>query len=94
MHVRQFKEMLRITKALPAGNWLKPLEALALKWFYMSFHTNNHNKFVTMGRKLDAETFELVTELFEAQFTTNKNNGTLKRMELERIKKTSSAQAQ
>jgi hypothetical protein len=87
MHVRQFKEMLCITDALPAGNWSKPSEAQALKWFYMSFHKNNHNKFVTAGRNFDTKTFKSVTEFFEAQFMTNKNHGTLKRMELERIKK-------
>jgi hypothetical protein len=63
------------------------LEALVPEWFYMSFHKNNHNKFVTSGRKLDTETFELVTEFFEAQFTMNKNNGKLERMKLKRIKK-------
>jgi hypothetical protein len=87
MHARQFKEILWIAKALPAGNWPKPLEVLVLKWFYILFHKNNCSKFVTSGRKLDTETFKLVTEFFEAHFTTNKNNGTLERMELERIKK-------
>jgi hypothetical protein len=53
----------------------------------MSFHKNNRNKFVTLGRKLDTKTFKLVTEFFEAQFMTNKNDGTLERMELEHIKK-------
>jgi hypothetical protein len=61
MHARRFKEMLQITKALPAGNWPKHLEALALEWFYVLFNNNNHNKFVTPGRKLDTETFEWVT---------------------------------
>jgi hypothetical protein len=87
MHARQFKEMLQIAKALPAGSWSKPLEALVLEWFYMLFHKNNRNKFVTAGRKLDTETFKLVTEVFEAQFMTNKNDGTLECMELKRIKK-------
>jgi hypothetical protein len=82
MHLRQFKEMLRIAEALPASNWPKPLEALALEWFYMLFHKNNHNRFVTLGRKLDTKTFKLVTEFFEAQFMTNKNDGTLECMEL------------
>jgi hypothetical protein len=86
MHVRRFKKMLRIAKALPAGNWPKPSEALVLKWFYMSFHKNDHNKFITLGKKLDTKTFELVTEFFEAQFITNKNEGTLKHMDLEHIK--------
>jgi hypothetical protein len=87
MHARQFKEMLQIAEALPAGNWLKPSEVLELEWFYILFHKNNGNKFVIAGRKLDTKTFKLVTEFFEAQFTTNKNNGTLERMELEGIKK-------
>jgi hypothetical protein len=56
--------MLRITKALPAGNWPKPSEAQGLKWLYMSFHKNNRNKFVTSGRKLDTKTIKLVTEFF------------------------------
>ncbi len=53
----------------------------------MLFHKNNHNKFVMSGKKLDTKTFELVTEFFEAQFMTNKSDGTLERMELKRIKK-------
>ncbi len=87
MHARQFKEMLQIAKALPASNWPKPSEALALEWFYMSLHKNNRNKFIKLGRKLDTETFKLVTEFFEAQFTTNKNGGTVECMELKLIKK-------
>jgi hypothetical protein len=63
------------------------MEVLALECFYMSFHKNNHNKFFTVGRKLNTKTFELVTEFFEAKFTTNKNNGMLEPMELECIKK-------
>jgi hypothetical protein len=50
----------------PASNWSKPLEALALEWFYMLFHKNDHNNFVTAGRKLNTKTFELVTDFFEA----------------------------
>jgi hypothetical protein len=87
MHARQFKEMLQIAKALSAGNWPKPLEALALEWFFMSFHKNNRNKFVMLAIKLDTKTFKLVTEFFEAHFTRNKNDGMLECMELERIKK-------
>jgi hypothetical protein len=64
MHTRQFKEMLWTTKALPMGNWPKPSEALALKWFYMPFHKNDHNKFVTVGKKLETKTFKSVTEFF------------------------------
>jgi hypothetical protein len=87
MYARRFKEMLQIAEALPASNWPKPSEVLALKWFYISFQKNDCNKFVTSGRELEFKTFESVTEFFEAQFTTNKNDGTLECMELERIKK-------
>jgi hypothetical protein len=53
----------------------------------MLFHKNNRNKFVTAGKKLETETsFKSVTEFFEAQFTTNKNDGMPKRMELKRTK--------
>jgi hypothetical protein len=86
-HAWQFKEMFWTTKALLAGNWPKPLEVLALQWFYMSFHKNNSNKFVTADKKLETKTFKSVTEFFESQFNQNKNNCTLKCMELERIKK-------
>jgi hypothetical protein len=84
---QQFKEMLQAAKALPVGNLTKPSEALALEWFYMPFHKNDHNKFVTAGKKPETKTFKSVTEFFNAQFVKNKNDGTLERMELERIKK-------
>jgi hypothetical protein len=40
----------------------KPSEALALKWFYMLFHKNNLNKFITAGKKLKTKTFESFTK--------------------------------
>jgi hypothetical protein len=78
---------MQTAKALPAGNWPKPSDALALERFYLSFHKNDCNKFVTAGKKLKTKTFESITDCFEAQFNQNKNDGTLKRMELKRIKK-------
>jgi hypothetical protein len=68
MHVQQFKEMLRTAKALPVSNWPKPLELLALKWFYMLFHKYDRNKFITVGKILKAKTFKSFIEFFEAQF--------------------------
>jgi hypothetical protein len=53
----------------------------------MSFHKNDCNKFITAGKKLKIKTFESVTKFFEAQLTTNKNDGTFECMELEHIKK-------
>jgi hypothetical protein len=79
--------MLRTAKALPASNMLKLLDVIALQWFYVSFHKNNNNKFVTTNKKLKTERFETVTEFFEAQFNQNKVDGMLERMELRRIKK-------
>jgi hypothetical protein len=38
----------------------------------MAFHKNDCNKFITAGKKLDTETFESITEFFEAQFAQNK----------------------
>jgi hypothetical protein len=86
-HVRQFKEVLRTAKALPAGNWPMPLDALAFEWFYMLFHNNDQNKFVTNDKKLETKTFKSVTKFFEAQLNQNNNDGMLKCMELKCIKK-------
>jgi hypothetical protein len=41
----------------------------------------------TAGKKLKTKTFKSVTEFFKAQFNQNKNDGTLKCMELMSIKK-------
>jgi hypothetical protein len=65
--MRQFKKMLLTAKALLAGNWPRPLEAQVLEWFYMSFHKNNQNKFISAGKKRKTKTFESVSEFFEAQ---------------------------
>ncbi len=73
--------MLHTVKALPAGNMPKPSDVLALQWYYMLFHKNDHNKFVTAGKKLEKEMLS-VTKFFEAQFNQNKVTGTLKCMEL------------
>ncbi len=70
MHVRQFKEMLQIAKDLAAGDWSKPLEALALKWFSMSFHKNDHNKFITAGRKLDTDSSRSLSFLKPSSWQT------------------------
>ncbi len=53
----------------------------------MLFHKNDHNKFVTAGKKLKTKTLESVTKFFKAQFNTNKNDGMFEHMELEHIKK-------
>jgi hypothetical protein len=39
----------------------------------MSFHKDDHNKFITAGNKLDTKIFESVTNFFEAQFNMNNN---------------------
>jgi hypothetical protein len=54
---------------------------------YVVSHKQPRNKFITAGKKLQSKTLESVTKFFEAQFTTNKNNGMLECMELKLIKK-------
>jgi hypothetical protein len=78
--------MLHTAKALPASNMEKPSGALALQWFYMSFHKNDRNKFATAGKKLEAKKLESITGLFKVQVNQNKVDVTLECMELKRIK--------
>jgi hypothetical protein len=88
-HMRCFKEMLHTAKALPAGDIPKPLDVLALQWYYMLLHKNNRNKFIA-GKKLETKMLESITKFFEIQFKQNKVDGMLKRMELKCMKARSS----
>jgi hypothetical protein len=88
-HTRCFEKMLHTPDALPAGKMPKPLDVLALQWYYMTFHKNNRNKFVTVGKKLETKMLKSITKFFKAQFNQNKVDGTLECMELKRIKKRS-----
>jgi hypothetical protein len=87
IHLHRFKEMLRITEILPAGNIPKPLDELSLQWYYMSYHKNDRKKFVLSGKMLDDETIESVTTFFQALFEQKKLDGTIKRQEADQIRK-------
>jgi hypothetical protein len=55
-HLRQFDKMICTAEALPAGDVQPPNKALQLKWFYMSFHSEDHAKYVESGQHLCNET--------------------------------------
>ena len=79
--------MLRITELLPAGDIPKPLDALALQWYYMSYHKSDRKKFVLSGKTLKDVTVETVTTFFQALYKQKKLDGSLDRQEFERLKK-------
>ncbi len=72
VHLHRFKEMLCIPKLLLASNIPKPLDALALQWYYMSYHKNDRKKFILSGKTLDNETIESVTTFFQALYKQEK----------------------
>ena len=53
----------------------------------MSYHKNDHKKFVLSGKTLDDETIESVTTFFQALFEQRKLDGTIERQEADRIRK-------
>jgi hypothetical protein len=87
LHAQRFKEMLCIAEILPAGNILKPSDALALQWYYMSYHKSDREKFVLGGKTLKDATNETVTKIFQALYEQQKLDGLLDRQEVERLKK-------
>ncbi len=87
LHAQQFKEMLRIAEILPAGDIPKPSDALALQWYYMTYHKSDHEKFVLGGKTLKDVTVKMVTKFFQALYEQKKLNGSLDCQEVERLKK-------
>ena len=87
LHAQRFKEMLRVAELLPAGDFPKPSEALALQWYYMSYHKSDREKYVLSGKTLKDATFETVTTFFQALYEQKKGDGSLERQEVERLKK-------
>jgi hypothetical protein len=87
LHAQRFKEMLRIAEALPAGDIPKPSDALALQWYYMSYHKSDREKFVLGGKTLKDATIDTVTAFFQALYEQRKLDGSLDRQEVERLKK-------
>ncbi len=82
LHSQRFKEMFCIAKILPAGDILKPLNALVLQWYYMSYHKSDHEKFVLGGK-----TIKMVTKFFQALYKQKKFDGLLNRQEVEHLKR-------
>jgi hypothetical protein len=87
LHAQRLKEMFLIAKILPAGNIPKPLDALALQWYYMSYHNSDHEKFVLGGKTLKDTTVEMVNKFFQALYEQKKLDGSLDRQEVKRLKK-------
>ncbi len=67
-HLWQFEEIICTAEALPAGDKQLPNKALQLKWFYMSFHSEDCVKYVESGQRLCDQMFESVAEYFENIF--------------------------
>ncbi len=64
-HLRRFEEMLRSAEALLAGNMPAPNDALKIEWFYMSFHQEDHNRYLESGQRLCDETLATVSKYFD-----------------------------
>jgi len=79
--------MLCIAEILPAGDIPKPSDALALQWYYMSYHKSDREKFVLGDKTLKDMTVETVTKFFQALYEQKKLDGSLDRREVERLKK-------
>ncbi len=54
--------MICTAEALPVGDMQPPNKALQLKWFYMSFHSEDRAKNVKNGQRLSNEMLESVAE--------------------------------
>jgi len=87
MHAQRFKEMLRIAEILPAGDIPKPLDALALQWYYMSYHKSDRKKFILGGKTLKDATVEMVTKFFQALYEQKNLDGLLDCQEVGRLKR-------
>ncbi len=61
-HLPQFEEIVHTAEALPTGDMQPPNKALQLKWFYMSFHSEDCAKYVESGRGLCDNMLESVAE--------------------------------
>lgn len=88
-HKVRFKEMLRLSKMLPAGNIPDPNEDQALEWYYMTYHKQDRDKFVSSGKKLEdtGMSIDSVTEYFQALWLQKKADGTLEAQEVERLRR-------
>ncbi len=67
-HLRRFEEMLCSAEALPAGDMPAPNDALKFKWFYMSFHQEDRNRYLESGQRLHDKTLATVAKYFDNIF--------------------------
>jgi hypothetical protein len=69
--------MICTAEALPAGDMQPPNKALQLKWFYMSFDSEDQAKYFESGCHLSTKTLESVTEYVENIFNLQVADGSL-----------------
>ncbi len=85
-HLWQFEEMIRTAESLPAGYIQLPNKALILKWFYMSFHSEDCAKYVESGQSLSDKMLESVAEYFKNIFNLKVVDGSLAKKSKHQIK--------
>jgi hypothetical protein len=78
--------MLRIAELLPPSETPLPSEKLAVQWCYMTYHKADRAEYVKSGKKLSYETIETLSAYFQSLFAQRKNDGTLERHEVERLR--------
>ncbi len=76
-HLQHFEEMIRTAEALPARGMQPPNKVLQLEWFYMSFHSEDHAKYVESGQCLCDEMLESDAEYFKNIFNLQVADGSL-----------------
>ncbi len=78
-HLWQFKEMIWMAEALPAGDMHPPNKALQLEWFNKSFHKEDRAKYVESGWRLSNKMLESAAEYFENIFNSQVADGSLEK---------------
>jgi hypothetical protein len=73
LHSHRFKEMLRISGLLPAGDIPAPNKGLALEWYYMLYHKSDRDKYVQSWKILTNETIKTLTKYFQSIFDQKKS---------------------
>ncbi len=69
--------MLHLAKALPAGDIPKPNNALQVKWFHTSFHSEYRTKYLKSRQCPANKKLESVTKYFENIFNSQVADGSL-----------------
>jgi hypothetical protein len=77
--------MLRIAKHLPPGKTLPLSDKLTVQWYYIMYHRADCAEYVKSSKKLADETIETRMAYFKSVFAQRKNDGKLKRDEVDHI---------